>query len=53
VGGDSIVQLTAEIKSLSKAEREDLFQQACLPVVISPENAFAMKADLGIPWNKW
>ena len=51
-GGDSTTQLAAEIKSLSKAEREDLLQQACLPIVIPPEHALAMKADLGIPWNK-
>ena len=47
-GGDSTTQLAAKIKSLSKAERE----QACLPIVIPPEHALAMKADLGIPWNK-
>ena len=51
-GGDSTAQLAAEIKSLSKSEREDLHQQACLPVVIPPDHALAMKADLGIPWNK-
>ena len=51
-GGDSTTQLAAEIKSLSKAEREDLLQQTCLPIVIPPEHALAMKADLGIPWNK-
>ena len=50
-GGDSTTQLAAEIKSLSKAEREDLLQQACLPIVIPPEHALA-KAVSPLPQKK-
>ena len=51
-GGDSTTQFAAEIKSLSKTEREDLLKQAHLPVIIPADHALAIKADLGIPWNK-
>ena len=51
-GGDSSAQLQAEIKSLTKEQREELLQGIHLPVVIPTEQALAMKADLGIPWNK-
>lgn len=51
-GGDSTPQLAAEIRHLSKAEREDLLREVSLPVVIPPSHALAMKADLEIPWNK-
>ncbi len=51
-GGDSSSQLAAEIKHLSKEEREDLLSEASLPVTIPPNHALAMKADLGIPWKK-
>ena len=51
-GGDISAQFAAEIKVLNKAEREDLLHQAQLPVVIPANHALAMKADLGIPWNK-
>ena len=51
-GGDTTAQLAAEVKSLSKAEREELLQQAQLPILIPTNHALAMKADLGIPWNK-
>jgi hypothetical protein len=51
-GGDTTAQLAAEIKALSKAEREELLQQAQLPVLIPTNHALAMKADLGIPWSK-
>ena len=51
-GGDSSTQFAAEIKSLSKTEREDLLKQAQLPVVIPADHALAIKSDLGIPWNK-
>ncbi len=51
-GGDSHVQLAAEIQSLTKSEREDLLQQARLPVVIPADHALAMKGDLQIPWSK-
>ena len=51
-GGDSTMQLAAEIQSLTKSEREDLLQQARLPIVIPADHALAMKADLQIPWSK-
>ncbi len=52
--GDSTLQLTAEIKKLSKSEREELVRAANLPVVVIPPNhAHAMKPNLSIPWNKF
>ena len=51
-GGDSTTQLAAEIQSPSQAERQELLQEAQLPVVIPTHQALAMKADLEIPWNK-
>ena len=51
-GGDTSAQFAAEVKSLSQVEREDLLQQAQLPVVIPADHALVMKADLGIPWTK-
>ena len=51
-GRDNMAQLASEIRSLTKAEREELLQDAQLPVVIPTEHALAMKADLEIPWNK-
>lgn len=50
--GASKAQLAAEVKSLSKEEREELVSKASLPVYIPPDHALAMKADLSIPWNK-
>lgn len=50
-GGDTRAQIAAEVKSLSKVEREELLQKAQLPVYIPTEHALAMKADLGITWN--
>ena len=47
-GGDSSSQLAAEIKALSKVDREALLQQASLPLVIPPSHALAIKADLQI-----
>ena len=43
--------LTSEIRCLTKAEHEELLQDAQLPVVIPTEHALAVKADLEIPWN--
>jgi hypothetical protein len=51
-GGDVQAQLAAELKCLTKAQREELLQEAQLPVVIPTNHALAIKADLGIPWNK-
>lgn len=44
--------MAAEIKALSKVERESLLHEAQLPIVIPTEHALAMKADLALPWNK-
>ena len=51
-GGNTTIQLEAEIKALTKGERDELLHQAQLPVVIPTDHALAMKADLGLPWNK-
>ena len=50
--GDSSVQLQAEVRSLSKEQREELIGQAGLPIKIPTDQALAMKADLSLPWNK-
>ena len=51
-GGEALVQLASEIKSLNKEDREGLLLEAQLPIVIPVDHALSMKADLGIPWNK-
>ena len=51
-GGESSAQLQAEVRSLTKEQREQLLQKAQLPVVIPTNHALAMKADLSLPWNK-
>ena len=52
IGGDRTTQLAAEIQSLSRAECQELLQEAQLPVVIPTHQALSMEADLEIPWNK-
>ena len=51
-GGDTTVQVAAEVKSLSKEEREEILQEVQLPIMIPTDHALAMKADLAVPWNK-
>ena len=51
-GAIPVTQMASEIKALTTAERESLLQNAQLPIVIPTDHALAMKADLGIPWNK-
>ena len=51
-GGDVVTQLRSELRCLSKEERQELLQSAGLPVVIPPDHALALKADLSIPWSK-
>ena len=51
-GGDTSLQMRSEIRALSKEEREALLQEAGLPIVIPPNHALAMKADLSLPWSK-
>jgi hypothetical protein len=48
-GGDSTSQLREELRSLDKAGREELLRNAG---DIPAEQGLAMKADLGLPWNK-
>lgn len=50
--GDSSSQLQAELRTLSKAEREEILTKAGLSLEIPAEQGLAMKADLGLPWNK-
>ena len=50
-GGASEAQLAAEVKSLSKEEREELLSKASLPVHITPDHALAMKASHGISYG--
>ena len=51
-GGDSSVQLQAEVRSLSRQKIEELLGQDGLPIKIPTNQALAMKADLSLPWNK-
>lgn len=51
-GGDVAAQLASEVKSLSKAEREELLKEAQLPVIIPTDHALAIKADLALSWRK-
>ena len=52
-GNDSSFQFTAEINYLSREQREELLQQAQLPLVIPADHALALKANLSIPWTKF
>ena len=49
---DSSTQLKEEIQHLNKDERQDLLQNAGFTLEIPAEQGLAMKADLGLPWNK-
>ena len=51
-GGDVSVQMTSELRTLKKEEREELLREAKLPVQIPPDHALAIKADLALPWAK-
>lgn len=51
--GDSATQLKEELKHLTKSERQELLHNAGFTLDISPEQGLAMKADLGISWNKY
>lgn len=50
--GDSASQMKEEIKHCSRPEREKLLHDAGFTLDIPPEQGLAMKADLGLPWNK-
>ncbi len=46
-------QLQSEIKSHPKVEREQMLKSISkIKIEVNPEHGLAMKADLGIPWNK-
>ena len=45
----SIVLLATEMKSLAQEEREELLKTAA---EMKPEQGLALKAGLGLPWNK-
>lgn len=51
-GSDNSAQLAAEVNCLTQSQREELLQQAQLPLVIPLDHTLAMKADLAIPWSK-
>ncbi len=51
-GGDSAAQLREEVKHLSKAERQELLHSGGFRLDVPAEQGLAMKADLGLPWNK-
>jgi len=51
-GGESSVQLKAELKVLNREERKDLLQSVQLPVQIPTDHSLAMRADLALPWAK-
>lgn len=52
-GGDSAAQLREEVKHLSKAERQELLHSGGFRLDVPAEQGLAMKADLGLPWNKF
>ena len=53
--GDTDVQLQGELQHCSPQERQRLLgalaKDGCT-VIIPPDEALAMKADLGLPWSK-
>ncbi len=53
-GGDQVYQLSREVKACSLEEREEILEvlQHGFKVQIPTGCALAMKADLGIPWDK-
>ena len=53
--GDATIQLKGELQACSSQERQKLLEALAkdgCKVVIPPDEALAMKADLGIPWSK-
>lgn len=51
-GGDGATQMQSEIRALTREEREAVLREANLPIVVSPDKALAIKADLALPWAK-
>lgn len=52
-GGEPVEQLKSEIRCLSQEERQELLKTAGLPVVIPPDHALAIKAEVSLPWSKF
>ena len=50
--GSSPQQLAEEVRVLSSDERQKLLTDAGFSIEIAANKGLAMKADLGIPWNK-
>ena len=48
-GSPSIVLLATEMRSLAQEERDELLKTAA---EMKPEQGLALKAGLGLPWNK-
>ena len=48
----SAIQTSKLVTSIEDEKRHILEKAGIYPAVITPENMVAMKADLGIPWEK-
>ena len=47
------IQTSKLVTSIEDEKRHDILEKVGIyPAVITPENMVAMKADLGIPWEK-
>ena len=44
--------LETELKALSKMEKQQLLLSAGITKEMKPEEGFALKADIGLTWNK-
>lgn len=51
-GENQVTQLQSEVRCLSYSQHQDVLKGANLPIIIPPDHALAMKADLAIPWAK-
>ena len=51
-GSESSAQLAAEVRALSREEREKLLPDVKPPIHIPADYVLTIKADLSIPWNK-
>ena len=50
--GDTSEQMVNEMKRIPREERNELMREANFNVHIPAEEGLAMKADLGLTWNK-
>ena len=51
-GGDPKPLIAAEMKQIPKAERQALMKEAGFKLEVPEGEGLALKASLGIPWNK-